>query len=216
MAGGNSDAAHVCQPGGWQNLVRHDGTGFTNTGDCVFYAANGGVLSVKSTPSTDVSGSENFSEDPVGSTPTTFSWGTVDAADYSPGNGVNTATSGGTGGAILASGPYFNGFAAGIHFLFTGWGQNSAKLTFNNAVKSVSLQAENNKTGITVHLTLTGYDADGHVVASDTQTDVATGVESVPLSITSSSHNIKSITISTEENVDGTHYGLGFTNIAWS
>lgn len=42
--GGNSDAAKACQQGGWQNLVRQDGTAFTNTGDCVSYAANGGGL----------------------------------------------------------------------------------------------------------------------------------------------------------------------------
>ncbi|MGN6429270.1 MAG: hypothetical protein ACTHNB_00875 [Gaiellaceae bacterium] len=42
--GGNSDAAKACQMGGWQTLVRQDGTGFTNTGDCVSYAAHGGSL----------------------------------------------------------------------------------------------------------------------------------------------------------------------------
>jgi hypothetical protein len=42
--GGNSDAAKACQKGGWQTLVRQDGTAFTNTGDCVSYAAHGGAL----------------------------------------------------------------------------------------------------------------------------------------------------------------------------
>jgi hypothetical protein len=36
---GNSDAAKACQQGGWQKLVREDGTPFKNTGDCVSYAA---------------------------------------------------------------------------------------------------------------------------------------------------------------------------------
>ena len=43
-AGGNSDAAHACQNGGWQQLVRADQTPFKNEGDCVSYAAHGGVL----------------------------------------------------------------------------------------------------------------------------------------------------------------------------
>ena len=42
--GGNSAAAHACQQGGYLNLFRLDGTGFVNTGDCVSYAAHGGVF----------------------------------------------------------------------------------------------------------------------------------------------------------------------------
>jgi len=45
--GGNSDAANACKQGGWQNLVRQDGTGFKNQGDCVSYAAQGGVPKTK-------------------------------------------------------------------------------------------------------------------------------------------------------------------------
>ncbi len=47
--GGNSDAAHACQQGGYQNLFRTDGTGFTNVGDCVSYAAQGGTLATRRT-----------------------------------------------------------------------------------------------------------------------------------------------------------------------
>ena len=72
---------------------------------------------------------------------------------------------------------------------------NSAKLTFTNAVESVHVQAESNKTGITPQLALTGYDASGHVVATDIGTDVSTGVESVTLNITSLSSNIEYFTI---------------------
>ncbi len=43
--GGNSINAHLCQQGGWQRLVTVTGEGFSNTGDCVSYAARGGVLS---------------------------------------------------------------------------------------------------------------------------------------------------------------------------
>jgi len=53
--GGNSDNAKACQQGGWQNLVRQDGSGFNNTGDCVSYAAQGGVLKTKPAPINSVS-----------------------------------------------------------------------------------------------------------------------------------------------------------------
>jgi len=43
-AGGNSEAALLCQQGGWQDLVREDQTRFENAGDCVDYAARGGTL----------------------------------------------------------------------------------------------------------------------------------------------------------------------------
>jgi hypothetical protein len=46
-AGGNSDVAHACQQGGWQNYVRADGTGFNNQGECVSYGAQGGSLKKK-------------------------------------------------------------------------------------------------------------------------------------------------------------------------
>jgi hypothetical protein len=206
MAAGNSGNAQACQQGGWQNLVRQDGTGFTSTGDCVSYAANGGVLNARPT-----GGSENFSEDYVGSTPTSFSGGTIDSGNYAPAPSWDPSF---PAGGILAAGPYFNGFAPGAHFLFTGIGQNTAKMTFTNAVKSVQLQAENDKTGITAHLTLTGYDAAGNVVKTTTQDDVATGVESVTLQIASPTANIKSFTISTDDG--GYNDGLGFTNIVWS
>jgi hypothetical protein len=52
--GGNSNNAQACQQGGWQNLARQDGTGFTNTGDCVSYAARGGTLAAKPAPITQV------------------------------------------------------------------------------------------------------------------------------------------------------------------
>jgi hypothetical protein len=45
--GGNSDAAHACQHGGYADLIGTDGvtdTTFRNTGECVSYAAHGGTL----------------------------------------------------------------------------------------------------------------------------------------------------------------------------
>ena len=46
--GGNSNAAELCQDDGWQQLTRTDGSTFRNTGDCVSYAARGGILVAKS------------------------------------------------------------------------------------------------------------------------------------------------------------------------
>ena len=49
VGNGNSDAAHLCQQNGFAHLFREDGTAFANTGDCVSYAAQGGLLSEKIT-----------------------------------------------------------------------------------------------------------------------------------------------------------------------
>jgi hypothetical protein len=49
--GGNSATAKACQKGGWKNWVRADQTPFKNTGDCVSYAARGGVLTAPKTQS---------------------------------------------------------------------------------------------------------------------------------------------------------------------
>jgi hypothetical protein len=43
--GGNSANAKLCQKGGWQTLVRSDGSSFANQDECVSYAAKGGTLS---------------------------------------------------------------------------------------------------------------------------------------------------------------------------
>lgn len=40
---GSSEAVKACQKGGWTNLVRSDGSGFKNEGDCVSYVAQGGT-----------------------------------------------------------------------------------------------------------------------------------------------------------------------------
>jgi hypothetical protein len=42
--GGNAAAAAACRHGGYVNWTRADGTTFRNEGDCVSYAARGGVL----------------------------------------------------------------------------------------------------------------------------------------------------------------------------
>jgi len=42
--GGNSENAHLCQSGGWQEWVQADRSPFANQGDCVSYGAQGGTL----------------------------------------------------------------------------------------------------------------------------------------------------------------------------
>lgn len=44
IAQGNSDAAHVCQDGGYRDWRDADGNGFENAGQCVRYVAQGGTL----------------------------------------------------------------------------------------------------------------------------------------------------------------------------
>jgi hypothetical protein len=45
----NSAAAHACQQLGYLNLFRSDHTPFRNTGECVSYAAHGGVFVTRQT-----------------------------------------------------------------------------------------------------------------------------------------------------------------------
>jgi len=42
VGGGSSTAAHLCQDGGFQNVLQANGTGFANAGECVSYASHGG------------------------------------------------------------------------------------------------------------------------------------------------------------------------------
>ena len=42
--GGNSANAKLCQKGGWQTLLRSDGSSFANQDACVSYAGQGGTL----------------------------------------------------------------------------------------------------------------------------------------------------------------------------
>lgn len=43
--GGNSEAASLCQQGGWQDVTTTDGVAFVSQGACVVYGAHGGSLS---------------------------------------------------------------------------------------------------------------------------------------------------------------------------
>ncbi len=184
---GNSDAAKACQKGGWQKLVREDGTPFKNTGDCVSYAAQGGKLQPAC-----VAGSENFSGFTPGDQPTTFAGGTIDTA-YS--------TLGGVFGPIGA----FTG-----NSLFTGLSTYSFQLTFTKAVGSVQLDAEPNNFVSSHQLTLTGSDAANNVVDTDTVT-AAAGIHLNALAV-SDGNTIKHFTIA----ADAGSQGIFFSNIVWT
>lgn len=194
---GNSGNAQACQQNGWQSLVRADGTGFANQDACVQYGAQGGTLYHF----------ENFSSNSVLSQPTTWKGGTIDSSygtspvDWFP------------AGGILAAGAYFNGFASGSHFLFTGLGVNTAKFTLATPAKSVQVQAESDKTYLNATLTLTGYDASGNQVAENHDTHFATGADSSTLKITPTSSNIKWFTVTVDD--QGNNAGLGVSNILW-
>jgi hypothetical protein len=197
---GNSDAAKACQQGGWQKLVREDGTPFKNTGDCVSHAAQGGKLQPAC-----VAGSENFSGDAEFSTPTTFSGGTIDTA-Y-----------GTLGGVLVQDSSWFGAFASGTHLLFSGLEVPSFKLTFTKAVGSVQLDAQTDSFPGSFNVTLTGYNASNGVVGSDSdpQPGGSTGAVST-LSVTSTSNNIKYFTIATDDPGTSCSGGVGFSNVGWA
>jgi hypothetical protein len=64
--GGNSGKAALCRQGGWESVTRSNGTAFDNTGDCVSYAAQGGVFGSSSRSGRDCeSFGGTFSTDPA-------------------------------------------------------------------------------------------------------------------------------------------------------
>lgn len=193
--GGNSANAKLCQKNGWTGWVRSDGSAFNNETECVSYGAKGGTLMPKPTCA---AGRENFSEDAVASRPTVFAGGTIDTA-YGPVGGVFGPVGGFTGNS-----------------LYSGGLVKSFRLTFTNPVNSVQLDAMSNAVdALTTNLTLTGYDASGQMVNTDTVVEpIGSDTLVVPLSIGSSSNNIKYFTIATNDShTDG---GVLLSDIAWA
>jgi hypothetical protein len=197
--GGNSENAKKCQKGGWQSLVRSDGSSFKNQDECVSYGAKGGVLQPKPTCAT---GNEDFAGDDELSQPATFAGGTIDTA-YGSEPGVE-------GGVRIQGTSFFGGFADGAHVVYTGRGVNSFKLTFTKPVSSVALDEQPNMDrGNEPTSTLTAYDASNNVVgtANAVTFDVTT------LTVASATTNIKYFTIDVDDY--GAQLGIAFTNIAW-
>ena len=99
--GGNSDAAKKCQTGGWNNWVRADQSAFKNEGDCVSYAAKGGVLTAAKTKSqVDC---ESFGGTFAAGTPSTLwtcnGWQHVGHADFLDKSSTLSADCTGDGGS---------------------------------------------------------------------------------------------------------------------
>ncbi|MFL6029239.1 MAG: hypothetical protein ACJ74D_04315, partial [Gaiellaceae bacterium] len=172
--GGNSANVKACQKGKWMKLVRSDGSAFTSQDACVSYAAHGGTLVPKPTCT------EDFSEDAVGSLPTTFTGGSIDTA-Y------------GSFGGVKGPSPGWSG-----NVLFSGDEVNSFQLTFTDVVPSVQLDVGSNGWDHDTHVTLTGYDASNAVVGTDSVTQPAYA-PSVHLSVASASTNIKYFAIATDD-----------------
>jgi len=193
--GGNSDAAKACQKGGWQNLMRQDGTGFKNEGDCVAYAAQGGKL-------LSCAGSEDFSEFPEFSTPTTFSGGTIDDP-YGP-----------AGGVVVQGSFLDGGFPLGAHVLFSGLDSDSFQLSFTNPTGHLQVDASDGDKLEPTTITLTAYDASNAVVGTAQFFDPDNTVQT--LSVTSSTNNITHFTVETNDAINFEFpNGVEFTNIVW-
>src|SRR5262245_30318710 len=129
--GSNSENAKLCQKGGWEDLVRSNGTAFNSEQECVSYAAQGGTLMPKPTCT---AGSDDFSDDANLSVPTMWNGGMIEGP-------YGTAVQEPAG--VLINGLSFLGdFDAGAHVLYTGSTTSPFQLTFTNAVSSVQLDAE--------------------------------------------------------------------------
>jgi hypothetical protein len=90
--GGNSANAQLCQKGGWSTLRTSTGGAFKNPGDCVSYAAQGGVFG---TTQTSCNGSTCTYTDPVTGTNVTAPDGALSSVTFGPPNepyGCNSNT----------------------------------------------------------------------------------------------------------------------------
>ena len=174
--GGNSAAAKACQKGGWQTLVRQDGTAFTNTGDCVSYAAHGGALVPE--------GSHliTFDEFPVGTLITTqyASDGVVFSGTPGPviANDVANPTS-----PVLSPGDFFSG-TIDMEFVSPADGTSPA------SVASVAFDVGylDSLGGVTIST----YDIDGNVIDSFSTNQL--GIQHI--SLTGPIHQIEVVTSS--------------------
>jgi len=96
--GGNSDAAHACQDGGYIDLVGSGGETFRNTGECVSFAAHGGTFMTVTGIVVPAGATVTF-DDPTLSACNTLSWGyTIDSV-------TNVALGGKAFGCITATDP---------------------------------------------------------------------------------------------------------------
>jgi hypothetical protein len=87
--GGNSGNAMLCQKDGWKNLYKADGTAFTNAGNCVSYAANGGTISTSQTFTT-CNGATCTYSDAASDTSLTAPQGALQSVTFGPAHQVYT------------------------------------------------------------------------------------------------------------------------------
>lgn len=150
--GGNSDAAKACQMGGWQTLVRQDGTAFKNAGDCVSYAAHGSALIPE--------GSHliTFDEFPVGTLITT-QYASSDGVVFSgtPGPVITNDGANPTSPVLSPGGAFFSG-TLDMEFVSPADGTSPA------SVASVAFDVGflDSLGGVTI----TTYDINGNVIDS--------------------------------------------------
>ncbi|HEV8461370.1 MAG TPA: hypothetical protein VGQ38_11740 [Gaiellaceae bacterium] len=97
--GGNSGNAMLCQKDGWKNLYKADGTAFTNAGNCVSYAANGGTISTSQTFTT-CNGVTCTYSDAASDTSLTAPQGALQSVTFGPPNQSYTC---GTAGPSIGS-----------------------------------------------------------------------------------------------------------------
>jgi hypothetical protein len=188
--GGNSDAAKACQKDGWQTLIRQDGTGFKNTGDCVSYAAQGGALIPTGHHFI------TFSEFPVGTFVTTqyASEGVIFSGTpgprISPDGAVPTSP-------VLSPGP---GFSGTIEMEFV----SPADSTTPASVTSVAFDVGflNSIGGVTIST----YDIAGNQIASFTTNQL--GIQHIALG--GGIHRIKVVTTSDPAGADIDNLGFSF------
>jgi hypothetical protein len=158
------------------------------------------VISLAAPPSC-TAGNEDFSGFNVGDKPTTFSGGTID-------------TPYGYLGQVWVQNAFgiWNGnFADGAHLLFSGYpGATPFRLTFNNAVSSVELDADPNDVNV-VTQTLTAYDASDNVVGTDSDSGAVRDQPINHLTVSSATTDIKYFTIDTTSTD-----GVAFSNIVWT
>jgi len=187
--GGNSDAAKACQQGGWENLVRQDATAFTNTGDCVSYAAQGGALIP--------TGSHliTFSEFPVGTLVTTqyASEGVIFSGTPGPRISGDFAT---PTSPVLSPGPGFSGTIV-MEFVSPADGTTPA------SVSSVAFDVGflNSIGGVTIST----YDIAGNLITSFATSQL--GIQHISLG--GGIHRITVVTTSDP-------FGAGIDNLAFS
>ena len=114
--GGNSDAAHACQQGGYASLQGTDGTLFKNAGECTAFAARGGTIVGISASCSFISGTTgcitydavaihqvDTSFQPIGTNTYTFT-GSVVFSPVCSGSGCTTPATASGGGVFTFTG----------------------------------------------------------------------------------------------------------------